>query len=140
MGKRSIQHPMSGWLASLLICLIHSSEGSNPRISSVAAFVPLPSTQSKPAHQNQCQAPHHHRLMQHHDPVDDDDVSQHEFMMNINENDQGSAAFGRSGGGKNDADNKNTRTFSNLSVSRNKSSNSIQKHAFRKEKTFEIIV
>ena len=44
--------------------------------------------------------------MQHHDPVDDDDVSQHEFMMNINENDQGSAAFGRSGGGKNDADNK----------------------------------
>ena len=119
MGKQSIQHPMSGWLASLLICLIHSSKSSNPRTSSVAAFVPLPSTPSMPAHQNQCQAPHHYaRLgplhqklsdMQHHDPVDDDDVSQHEFMMNDNESDQCSAAFGRSGGGENDADKFNKK-------------------------------
>lgn len=87
----------------------------------MAAFIPLPSapsTPSTPAH-HKCQAPHHRRLgplyqklsnLQHHDPVDDDDVSQHEFMMNDTENDQGSAASGKRGGGRNNVEDRNENT------------------------------
>ena len=79
----------------------------------MAAFVPLPSTPSTPAHK--CQAPHHNRLgslhqklsdIQHHDPVDDDDVSQHEFMINNVGNDQGFAALRKIETGRNDEDSK----------------------------------
>lgn len=114
MGKRS-SNPMRGRLAPcLLVCLIRPLEGRGSRISPMAAFVPLPSTPSTPAH-HKCQAPHHRRLgprhqklsdMQHHDPVDDDDVSQHEFMINDDENDQRGTALGKSEAGRNDADNK----------------------------------
>ena len=101
--------------SALLIALILPPEGDGSRVirPAAVAFAPIP---------HGCQAATRalrvplHQLLSglHHDPVDDDDVSQHEFMGNFGQNET-SVAFGEVGddgsvGHKRNVDEKNENT------------------------------
>jgi len=104
-GRRS-GHPIRGRLAPSLLTafLVLNSEGCSSRICPAVAFVLVPPS-STLSHGCQSQAPHREPLFQlsvmqqHHDAVDDDDVSQHEFMITEGQDELDSAALGRGGDG-----------------------------------------
>eukprot|EP00561_Arcocellulus_cornucervis_P007490 CAMPEP_0185808732 /NCGR_PEP_ID=MMETSP1322-20130828/5788_1 /TAXON_ID=265543 /ORGANISM="Minutocellus polymorphus, Strain RCC2270" /LENGTH=156 /DNA_ID=CAMNT_0028504967 /DNA_START=73 /DNA_END=543 /DNA_ORIENTATION=- len=101
--------------SALLIAIILPPEGDGSRVirPAAVAFAPIP--RGCQAASRALRVPLHQLLSGlHHDPVDDDDVSQHEFMENFGQNET-SVAIGEGGddgdaGRRRNADDKNENT------------------------------
>ena len=90
MPGRSGQRLRERLISALLMGLILPPEGNSSLLCKVAAFSPVPPLQIA-ARGCQAAAPLRvplHQLLSglHHDPVDDDDVSQHDFMVKSGQN------------------------------------------------------